>query len=259
MSNLAILDFIKRYKEVQTLETITFCGGEVFLLKDFPELINELTKQNIFVQIISNGTIDRLHEIENPNMVNLIVSLDGMQDYHDQNRGFGNFQKSTELMKKAIDLGFHIEVFSIVTKQNLIMIEEFEKNLAEIFGQKIEVTYHPRKPRTYLRKHPVSNILGQVRGFDFLTLKEVGELMRNKKTFPPQNLGCYQVSLMSDGRIYGCCEGINPLGDISSDSAELINNLRSRLDVFDGENYHGKCLGCVEKNFVCGIKDNLVK
>ena len=258
LSNQAILDLVKRYQQVQELNTITFCGGEVFLFEHFPTLVNELTKQSIFVQIISNGTIDRLAEIKQPNNVNLIVSLDGLEAYHDQNRGQGNFAKSTTLLKKATALGFHTEVFSIVTKNNLHLIEEFEASLQETLGQAVPITYHPRKPRTYLQKHPISNVLGQVRGFDFLSLSEVKELMQTKQTFPPQHLGCYQVSLMSDGKIYGCCEGITPLGDIQTDATELVTNLRGRLGLWDGNNYPDKCLGCVEKSFVCGLKENLM-
>lgn len=253
------MDFINLYQHEQELESITFCGGEVFLLKDFPELINKLTAKNIFIQIISNGTIDRLIEIKEPNMVNLIISLDGVEKYHDQNRGLGNFKKSTSLLKKAIKMGFHTEVFSIVTKENLNLIDQFEKEITNIAGRKIEVTYHPRKPRAYLKNHPISNILGQVKDFGFLSLKEVKNLMKTRKTFPPQNLGCYQVSLMSDGKIYGCCEGISPIGDLRTNTKELIDNLKKRMEIWDGENYGKKCLGCVEKNFVCGIKENLLK
>ncbi len=253
------MDFVNRYQKVQELESITFCGGEVFLLKDFPVLINELTAKNIFIQIISNGTIDRLIEIKEPNMVNLIISLDGIEKYHDQNRGLGNFQKSTILLKKAIKMGFHTEIFSIVTKENLNLIDQFEKEITAIAGRSIEVTYHPRKPRSYLKNHPISNILGQVKDFGFLSLKEVKTLMETRKTFPPQNLGCYQVSLMSDGKIYGCCEGITPIGDLQTDAKDLIDGLKKRLEIWDGENYNGKCLGCVEKNFVCGLKENLLK
>lgn len=257
LSKEAILDFVDRYQKVQKLESITFCGGEVFLLTDFVELINELTTKNIFIQIISNGTIDRLTEIKDSNMVNLIVSLDGLEDYHDQNRGLGNFAKSTELLKKAIAHGFHTEIFSIVTKENLEKIPQFEKALTEICGKKMEITYHPRKPKAYLKAHPISNILGTVKGFDFLSPQEISKLMQTKQTFPPQNLGCYQISLMSNGQIYGCCEGITSLGNIETDSKELINNLKNRLSIWDHKNYNGKCLGCVEKDFVCGLKNNL--
>lgn len=87
LSETEILEFIGRYEKEHKLETITFCGGEVFALKYFPGLINTLSDQGIFSQIITNGTIDRLTEFTNPNLVNLIVSLDGLPHYHDQNRG----------------------------------------------------------------------------------------------------------------------------------------------------------------------------
>lgn len=257
LSNQEVLDFVNRYQKTQKLESITFCGGEVFLLKDFPNLVNKLVEQDLFIQIISNGTIDRLNEIKKPNMVNLIISLDGIEKYHDQNRGIGNFKKSTKLLKKAVKLGFHTEVFSIVTKENLSLIPQFENELTKLLGQEIEITYHPRKPKTYLDKHPISNILGQVEGFNFLNQKEIKELMKNKKTFPPQNLGCYQISLMSDGKVYGCCEGINPIGDLSTSPQELINNLQKRLTLWNEKKCNGKCFGCVEKNFVCGFGDQL--
>jgi len=256
LSNKEIISFLDRYQKVQELESVTFCGGEVFLLKNFTQLVNDLTKKGIFVQIISNGTIDRLDEIKQTNMVNLIVSLDGIESYHDKNRGEGNFAKSVKLLRKADRLGFHTEVFSIVTKQNLPLIEQFENDLQKQLNkkEKISITYHPRKPRTYLKKHPISNVLGQTKGFDFLSLAEIRQLMQDKQTFPPKDFGCYQISLMSNGKIYGCCEGINPIGNINSDIAILIDNLKKRLNYLDHTKHNKNCLGCVEHEFNCGLK-----
>ncbi len=257
LSNQQILDFVSRYQQVQKVASITFCGGEVFLLEKFPELVNQLIAQDIFIQIISNGTIDRLSEIKQTNMVNLIVSLDGVENYHDQNRGLGNFNKSVNFLKKAKQLGFNREIFSIVTKENLPLIPQFEKTINQILGEKIPITYHPRKPLSYLNKHPLSNVLGQTKGFNFLSTTEIKTLMQKKTTFPPKNLGCFQISLMSDGKIYGCCEGIKPIGDLQTDVAVLIHNLKSRLAIWDQQNYNKRCLGCVEKDFVCGLKNIL--
>jgi MoaA/NifB/PqqE/SkfB family radical SAM enzyme len=116
LSQEQILEFISRYKEYTQLQTVTFCGGEVFALQYFPALVNTLTEQGIFVQIITNGTIDKLDQFIKPNFVNLIVSIDGLQGYHDSNRGQGNFDKSVAFLKKAMKSGFHTEIFSIITK-----------------------------------------------------------------------------------------------------------------------------------------------
>jgi len=55
-----ITDFITRYQAVEKIETVTFCGGEVFALDYFPPLMNQLLDQGIFLQVITNGTLDRL-------------------------------------------------------------------------------------------------------------------------------------------------------------------------------------------------------
>ncbi|MDA1079750.1 MAG: radical SAM protein [bacterium] len=259
LSNEQILDFIFRYEQVQRVETVTFCGGEVFALPQFPALVNAVVAKDIFVQVITNGTLDRLDEINNPNAVSLIVSLDGLETYHDANRGAGNFAKSIACMQKAHKLGFHLEVFSIVTQQNLQNIDAFEANLTEFLGFLPSVTYHPRKPPAYLTHHPVSNIVGETIGFDFLSPDEMIKVMSERNVFPPKDLGCYQVAVTSDGKVYGCCEGTLPIGSISDDPRLLIEKLKERLETWQKTNTLKNCLGCSQSDFMCGIKTYLEK
>ena len=241
-----MVDFITRYNKEYSVKVITFCGGEVFTLPFFPHLINTLTSRGIFVQTITNGTIDKLEELDAPNLNNLIVSIDGLEEYHDLNRGADNFKKSIEFLKKARKLGFHTEIFSIVTKQNYPQIDLFESYLKKEVGP-IDVTYHPRKPPAYLTHHPISNIEGEVAGFDYLDKAELLKLMSTKTVFPPKNLGCYQISLASSGIVYGCCEGYKPIGKIQDAPADLIAALKKRVG--------GPCLGCSQTEFMCGIKE----
>lgn len=248
-----IIDFVNKYQKTQPLKIITFCGGEVFTLKDFPTLVNYLTKMGIFIQIITNGTINRLKEFNNPNSVNLIVSIDGLEKYHNQNRGEGTFQKSITFLKDAKNMSFHTEIFSIVTKQNFEMIDDFEKYIKKEIGN-VPITYHPRKSLAYLKQHPVSNIVGTTDGFDYPTPQQINKLYQVKTVFPPKNLGCYQVALMSDGKIYGCCEGTVPIGNIKDSIPKLINNLTQRLDNWDKSHPNLSCLGCSQPDFVCGLK-----
>lgn len=253
LSKDEILGFIDRYHQEHQLQTITFCGGEVFALAYFPDVVNELTDQGIFVQIITNGTVDKLDDLKNPNSVNLIVSIDGLKDYHDANRGSGNFRKSINFLQKAQKNGFHTEIFSIITRQNLRQIDQFEQYLHKTLG-KIAVTYHPRKPPSYLMHHPVSNIVGETEGFDFLTHAEMKQVMNERNVFPPKDLGCYQIALMSDGQVYGCCEGITPLGRIENDIDFLTRQLNDRLVQWENMHTIKGCLGCSQPDFVCGIQ-----
>jgi MoaA/NifB/PqqE/SkfB family radical SAM enzyme len=252
-----ILDFVRRYQETQAVQTITFCGGEVFALTSFPQLLNQLNEQGIFTQTITNGTLDQLDKLQFPHLNNLIVSLDGVEEYHDANRGVGNFQKSLSFMKKAHRLGFNLDVFSIVTHQNLEHIDEFEASLKKELGFLPEITFHPRKPPTYLNHHPISNVFGEVQGFDFLTKEEMIELMKTRTVFPPPRLGCYQIAVMSDGKVFGCCEGVTPIGRIEDQPAELIQKLRERVAIWETTDDDDHCLGCSQADFVCGIKEYL--
>jgi len=248
-----VIDFINKYQKTQPLKMITFCGGEVFTLKYFPALVNYLTKMGIFIQIITNGTINRLKEFNNPNSVNLIVSIDGLEKYHDQNRGEGSFKKSFLFLKNARDLGFHTEIFSIVTKENFNMIDDFEKYIEKKIGG-VQITYHPRKPPTYLTAHPISNIVGLTENFNYPTQQQLTDLYKKKTVFPPNNLGCYQIALMSDERIYGCCEGTVPIGNIKDSIPKLINSLTAKLITWQNNSKDLSYLGCSQPDFVCGLK-----
>jgi MoaA/NifB/PqqE/SkfB family radical SAM enzyme len=246
LSKDEILRFVKKYQKAHILETVTFCGGEVFSLSYFPTLVNHLTKEGLIVQIITNGTIDKLDQISSPNAVNLIVSLDGLKDYHDANRGAGNFEKSISFLQKAQTLGFHFELFSIVTRQNFEHIDEFETMLHKTFNKLVPITYHPRKPLAYLTSHPFSNIDTKEAGFDFLTNEQMLTLFKTKKTFPPRGLGCFQIALSSNGNIYGCCEGTTPIGTIDDDTVKLIHALTQTVQK-----------GCAYPGFMCGMKQYL--
>lgn len=259
LSETQILEFIQRYQAVYKLDTITFCGGEVFALTYFPHLLNTLTDRGLFLQVITNGTLNVLEKIDHPNRINLIVSLDGTQAYHDKNRGEGNFRKSIRFMQHAKQLGFHLDVFSIVTKQNLPLMPVFEKTLKKELGFLPTITYHPRKPPTYLQSHPISNIVGEIEGFDFLAKEEMISLMRTKNVFPPKDLGCYQIALASDGKVYGCCEGTLPIGHMTDSIEKLMQQIKNRLEIWEATNTDTTCLGCSQSEFMCGIKSYLLE
>lgn len=248
-----IMNFIDKYQAVNPVKVITFCGGEVMMLSYFPHLVNTLTDRGIYIQIITNGTIDRLEEFSNPGLVNLIVSIDSLETYHDRNRGKGNFQKSVHYLEKAISMGFHREIFSIVTRDNFVDIEKFERYMQGVVG-KIDITYHPRKPPQYLLKHPVSNIEGAIEGFGYVESHQLKALYQHKKVFPPAELGCYQISLVSDGKVYGCCEGTMPIGHMNDEILDLIHNLRKRVESWESAAADSPCLGCSQPDFMCGMK-----
>lgn len=225
LSNKQILDFVNEYREVlrsksNDLKSIIFCGGEVFTLPNFPKLVNQLIDQGIFISIITNGTIDKLDEIKQSQNCQLIVSFDGPEKIHDQNRGVGNFAKSKNFVKKALSLGFPIEIFYLITKDSYPF-----KDSLNILNQH----------KTYL-----TDRLGS------LSQEQVTEIRNNYPCYPPKNFGCNIFSLQSDGKFYSCCETTRSIGDLS-DPLEKV--LQKYLDLTT------KFPKCADPKYSCGLKN----
>jgi sulfatase maturation enzyme AslB (radical SAM superfamily) len=233
LSNQEILDFINKYQNYLTsenchLKSILFCGGEVFTLPDFPKLVNKLIKKDIFITIITNGTIDRLEEINDPKNCQILVSLDGPKEIHDANRGSGNFDKSIEYIKHAQKLGFPVEIMFLITKDSYLYKDTF--NVFDL-------------PKTYLTDRRLS-----------LTNDQCLDIKLNYPTFPNKHFGCFQLSLQSDGNITGCCESSISLGKITDDPQIFISNFKKSLSPCLNCQ---KCGGCTNPNYLCGYKSEL--
>jgi len=261
LSNTQILDFIKRLQSAtHNLRSIIFCGGEVFILPNFIQLVNALLSQKIFITIITNGTINQLDKITDPQNCQLLVSFDGPKNIHDANRGIGNFAKSKAFVKHALDLGFPVEIFFLITKDSYPHKDSF--NLFNL-------------PKTYL-----TDRLGS------LTPSQILDIKQHYHTFPAKNFGCFQLALQSDGLIYGCCESPTPIAKISDPISTIIKNFNDSLKTcqkcklyigevnqFFGRNHprfirgreheklplqaKNKCSGCCCPDFLCNYKKQL--
>ena len=236
LSNQRILDFINKYNKFLQenfentffLKSILFCGGEVFTLPDFPKLVNTLIQQGLFITLITNGTIDRLNEIDNPQNCQLLVSLDGPKEIHDQNRGEGNFDKSIEYIKHTQKLGFPVEIMFLVTKDSYPYKDSFD-----IFNL----------PKTYLTDRQMS-----------LSKDQLLDIKHHYPTYPSKNFSCFQLSLQSSGTITGCCESNLSLGKINDNPQVYISNFIKLLSTCSNCQ---KCNGCCDPNYLCGYRSEL--
>ena len=231
LTNQQILDFVDKYSGFIhesyfiNLKSILFCGGEVFLLPGFPELVNTLIDKDIFITIITNGTIDRLDEIKKPDNCQILVSLDGPKDIHDQNRGSGNFEKSIKYIKHAQELGFPVGIMFLVTKDS--------HPYKDSFIQILKDEYHINDIElTYLTDRKMS-----------LTNDQCLNIKLHYPTFPNKNFGCYQLSLQSNGNITGCCESSISLGKITDNPQIYISKFIKSLS---------KCSQCCDPSYLCG-------
>ncbi len=230
LTNQQILRFIKKYNaflksrnhdKTFSLKSIIFCGGEVFTLKNFPRLVNNLISKNIFITIITNGTIDNLNKIKDPKNCQLIVSFDGPKTIHDFNRGQGNFAKSKKFVQHALKLGFPVEIFYLITKESYPYRDKLD-----ILGL----------PKTYL-----------VDRLGSLTPFQIKDIRKNYPVYPPKKFGCAMLSLQSDAKFYPCCESQKSIGSLSDSISKILLNYLSA--------YQNSPL-CSDPNYFCNLKND---
>ncbi len=229
----------KNYYEELKLKSILFCGGEVFTLKNFVRLVNNLNSKGIFITIITNGTIDKLEKIKDPRNCQLLVSFDGPEEIHDANRGKGNYQKSLDFVRHALKLGFPVEIFYLITKDSY----PYKDSLPVTLAKALNLQNPKDLPFTYLTDRLHS-----------LTLPQVMDIKKNYRTYPGRQFGCYQLALQSNGHFYGCCESSKSIGKLSDRLETVVKNFVNSLSPCAK---CGQCSGCCYPDYLCGYKQEL--
>ncbi len=138
----------------QNLESVLLSGGEPFIRKDFPELIDLIIKytNTKMISIPTNSLLtnkiikDMTKVLKKHSKVDFAIdcSLDGTQEYHDEIRGVkGNFQKTILLIKKLNKLKKQYPNLKFITA-NTVITKENQKNLKELIElvKTLNVTDH---------------------------------------------------------------------------------------------------------------------
>jgi len=109
-------------------------GGEPLLYPYFEELIDEIKKNNSFVDTPTNGTLlsDNAEILVKKEFDFVRVSLDGPRDINDKQRGSGSYDKAIkgindlfEAKKKNKAKKPFIDIIYTITPDNFLTVEEF--------------------------------------------------------------------------------------------------------------------------------------
>lgn len=118
------------------LEQLHLTGGEPTLRNDLEEIIEFAVKKGLHVRLITNGTLlssQRLYTFYNKGLRSIMISLDGLEVYHDKVRGTGNYRKAMELIQYALTLsGMVVRVNSVAWKDNQSDILELTRILNQL-------------------------------------------------------------------------------------------------------------------------------
>lgn len=126
------------------IKYVSIRGGEPMLVKQLPEIINKLISNNIFVEVVSNGTnfndrfFTSLGDV-NKDMLRIKISLDSTkEEINDSLRGKGSHNMASNAIKYLGKHDWNYRVQMVLTNKNLHDIEDMydfvNDNKAKSFG-----------------------------------------------------------------------------------------------------------------------------
>ena len=109
-------------------ERVSLIGGEVFMRKDWEEIVTSLTSRGIKTCIITNGyrmTPEIISSLKASAVESVAVSLDGTEAVHDPYRQNGSFKRALETIKALTGSGIPVSVITSLRKDNAPCLSDF--------------------------------------------------------------------------------------------------------------------------------------
>jgi radical SAM protein with 4Fe4S-binding SPASM domain len=265
-----ISDTIRQWSDIYEIPfstSFSITGGEPFLRKDLPKILQEINGHNFGISILTNGTLiekEKAKMLADLPVKNVQVSLEGPEAIHEAVRGRRSFSSAVRGIELLRDAGIKITINVTLSDMNADYFKDMVV-LASDLG---------------VSRLGFSRLVPSGRGLALLTrmltkerLKEVYEAIFSLKTpgleivtgdpvasqmseeipestdgsFPEGGCaaGVSGLTLLPDGTITPCRRMGVPIGNILRDSLRDIWATSDVLNVLrDRKAYKGKCGTC---------------
>ncbi len=211
---------------------VSMIGGEVFMRRDWSEIVRHLTGGGIAVNIITNGFLfnDRiLSDLCNSGIESVSVSIDGPREIHDKYRQPGSFDRAIRAVSVLTGAGIPTSIISTLHSENAIQLESMLEIIRQysIYAWQLQAC------------SPMGNASqGSLdHRFDFLSVMDF--IDKNADTVPfsigmADNIGYFTEA---DGRLRGNRSGTavfrGCLAGISSIGIDSVGNIRGCESMYD--------------------------
>jgi len=146
LSTKQIFDVLDNVSDAGTT-AIQFAGGEPLLRDDLVEIISYAVGKNIYTALNTNGTLVEkgiVRELSEAGLAQVKVSVDGLRENHDWNRGSGVFDRAINALKLFRDYGVpSVYLIMTLSKVNYDDLEPLLDLTAELGVQFIVVEFLP--------------------------------------------------------------------------------------------------------------------
>lgn len=136
-----ILDDIAKFSS----PVLVFTGGDPLMREDLVEIVSYASKKfrvSIAFSGTEKATKERLEDLKNAGVSRIAISIDGLEETHDNFRGIkGAFAKSIEVLKEAKSIGLPFQINTTVTKNNITELPEIAKLCAELGAEMWDVFF----------------------------------------------------------------------------------------------------------------------
>ena len=122
----------------QDVREVALIGGEAYLRPDWDVIARAITDQGIYCSLVTGGrgfTAAVARRAKAAGVVNVAVSIDGLEDTHDQQRGVrGSFKEAFEAVQHLRQVGIQT---SVNTQINRLSLPELEPLLESLLREGI--------------------------------------------------------------------------------------------------------------------------
>ena len=247
---------------------VNISGGEPLLNERVFDIATELSKNNIYVALSTNGYFYPKYrkEIVESGIKFVQVSLDGKKELHEKFRGIkGSYDKAIETLEMAKEDGLRTQMNVTITSSNVNTLEwnyKMAKKLRvdKIFYRRV-VPYGKAKVNRYVL--PEKQLYySKIEKLSKLNSKELQVAIDDpilnvlNHTYNQDYIACgagiNNLGISSDGDVYPCIFLREKLGNLQDDnlidiwnSSKILENLRLRKIEKCGKcKYKYSCGGC---------------
>lgn len=211
---------------------VSLIGGEVFMRKDWSDIVKRLTSQGIAVNVITNGfmfTEGLIETMKASRIESVSVSLDGPKEVHDKYRQEGSYDRAIAAIRILADNGIPVSVISTLNAENAEMLPKLYSELLKyrIYAWQLQAC------------SPMGNAANNGIDYAFDPKKVIRFVQDNMYSAPfalgvADNIGYFtpaegsiRGSLNGKGWFRGCSAGLTAIG------IDSIGNVRGCESMYD--------------------------
>lgn len=279
---MGLLDYLEAIK----VFNINLSGGEPLMRPDIFDIIDYASKKKFSIDLLTNGasiTEKVLNRLEDSNIFNVQVSIDGIGETHDKFRGRkGTYERAINAIKLLKDSKYNVSISSTVTKLNMseipriidmaidLGIPSFKTTLFMPAGRgkgnidKLVLTRQDTKDFTYMmieKKKEVGKdiIIASETDYPWLVEGLDRKSLESMKIDDSSKIGCTAGSsslyITPDGKIAPCpfLRGLIA-GDVRESNVKEIWDNSPTFDIFRNitrGSLKGKCGSCEYLGIMC--------